>query len=388
MTELLTAAQMRAIEQAAIDSGQVTGLELMERAGRGVVQAILEEWPELATSRREARWFCAGRATMAATDSSSPGCCAERGWEVEVFLYGDPEKLPPDARVNYNRCPAPVQAWDERAILELDASGDRIRRRCDLTVDAVFGAGLNRAPEDALLRLLTELSVMGRTGLVPILAVDAPTGLCMDSGRALSPTEPAVFADLTVTFHAARPGHYLAQGPDFCGRVRVVDIGLPEPRARPAMELLRRRGGIHAWPSGLFKSRNDHKYTHGHALILSGGVGKGGAARLAARGALRIGAGLVTLGCPPAALQENAARLDAIMLRSIANRRFASPPPRPPCGRRYRAPPRPGATLLACSKTPASMRSASAPGWGRIGRARWSRRRWLPSAPRCSTPMR
>jgi hydroxyethylthiazole kinase-like uncharacterized protein yjeF len=123
---------------------------------------------------------------------------------------------------------------------------------------------------------------------------------------------------------------------------------LPEPRARPAMELLRRRGGIHAWPSGLFKSRNDHKYTHGHALILSGGVGKGGAARLAARGALRIGAGLVTVGCPPAALQENAARLDAIMLRSIYNSqteglRRARPAPQ---GGRDTAPPLgPGATL-------------------------------------------
>ncbi len=69
--------------------------------------------------------------------------------------------------------------------------------------------------------------------------------------------------------------------------------------------------------AALRKSTGDHKYSHGHALVLSGGVGRGGAARLAARAALRVGAGLVTVGCPPAALQENAARLDAVMLRSL-----------------------------------------------------------------------
>jgi len=71
--------------------------------------------------------------------------------------------------------------------------------------------------------------------------------------------------------------------------------------------------------TALVKKRDGHKYSHGHALILSGGPGRGGAARLAARGALRIGAGLVTLGCPPEALMENAARLDAVMLRPLAD---------------------------------------------------------------------
>jgi ADP-dependent NAD(P)H-hydrate dehydratase / NAD(P)H-hydrate epimerase len=97
-----------------------------------------------------------------------------------------------------------------------------------------------------------------------------------------------------------------------------VDIGLGGSRARSAIRLLQRRGGVHDWPSGLSKSSDGHKYGHGHALVLAGGPGRGGAARLAARGALRIGAGLVTLGCPPGALPENAARLDAIMLRPVA----------------------------------------------------------------------
>jgi hydroxyethylthiazole kinase-like uncharacterized protein yjeF len=149
-----------------------------------------------------------------------------------------------------------------------------------------------------------------------------------------------------------------------CGRLRIADIGL-EAFARTGLathHVLPHCGGAGlventielldvGWIESqalLSKSTGIHKYHHGHALILSGGVGKGGAARLAARGALRIGAGLVTVGCPPAALQENAARLDAIMLRSIYNSqteglRRARPAPQ---GGRDTAPPLgPGATL-------------------------------------------
>src|SRR6056297_3031142 len=102
MTELLTAAQMRAIEQAAIESGQVTGLELMERAGRGVVEAVFEEWPELAQAPHRAVVLCGPG------NNGGDGFVVARllkawGWEVEVYLYGDGEKLPPDARVNYER---------------------------------------------------------------------------------------------------------------------------------------------------------------------------------------------------------------------------------------------------------------------------------------------
>lgn len=81
----------------------------------------------------------------------------------------------------------------------------------------------------------------------------------------------------------------------------------------------RKVSGGPALAAALRKDQAAHKYTHGHAFILSGPVGRGGAGRLAARGALRIGAGLVTLGCPPDAILENAARLDAVMLRPIAD---------------------------------------------------------------------
>jgi hydroxyethylthiazole kinase-like uncharacterized protein yjeF len=102
MTELLTAAQMRAIEQAAIASGEVTGLELMERAGRGVVEAIFEEWPELKATSHRAVVLC-GPGNNGGDGFVVARLLKEWGWEVEVFLYGDPERMPPDARVNYER---------------------------------------------------------------------------------------------------------------------------------------------------------------------------------------------------------------------------------------------------------------------------------------------
>jgi len=96
MTELLTAAQMRAIEQAAIDSGEVTGIELMERAGAGVVEAIFEKWPELAKTDHCAVVLC-GPGNNGGDGFVVARLLHEWGWEVEVFLYGDEDKLPPDA---------------------------------------------------------------------------------------------------------------------------------------------------------------------------------------------------------------------------------------------------------------------------------------------------
>ncbi|WP_295077306.1 NAD(P)H-hydrate dehydratase [Tabrizicola sp.] len=319
MTELLTAAQMRAIEQAAIASGEVTGLELMERAGRGVVKAIFEEWPELQATSHRAVVLC-GPGNNGGDGFVVARLLKEWGWEVEVFLYGDPERMPPDARVNYER-------W--RGMGEVKRLGRNMSAysdKPDLVVDALFGTGLSRPVTGIGLALLEmhedrrSLWTNTKWGIAHV-AIDLPSGLCSDSGRPLKAEDfrgigesvaaaPTGAADMTVTFHSMKLGHVLDLGPALCGKVRVCDIGLSE--AVGAVQLVQplvRDLGKHL----------DHKYSHGHALILSGPSGRGGAARLSARGALRIGAGVVTVGCPPEAIQENAARLDAVMLRGVAD---------------------------------------------------------------------
>lgn len=391
MTEVLTAAQMRAIEQAAIESGQVTGLELMERAGEGVVEAIFEEWPELdvsgvgegvdrdeghAGSAREENGGLAPRSEFgglaprpaAAPQSISetmkagrravvlcgPGnnggdgfvvarLLAARGWDVEVFLYGDPEKMPPDARENYER-------WCEIGLVEeFEVFQGRKSWGCDLIIDALFGTGLRRSIEplaDVFWNLEDMVDCFNvepghPIGRPAIVAVDIPSGVCADSGRDYPHKSDwyrfSASAHLTVTFHATKLGHYLAEGADQCGKLKVVDIGLKDSKksvdwiARlPAEEGIAPKepnwrrvkksvveGNQATHPSWLNKGASSHKFSHGHALVLTGGAGKTGAARLAARGALRIGAGLVTLGVPPAAQMEVAAQITALMLSRV-----------------------------------------------------------------------
>lgn len=295
MTELLTAAQMREIETAAIQSGSVTGLELMERAGRGVVDAIFSEWPDLAKSVHTAVVLC-GPGNNGGDGFVVARLLKERGWNVAAYLHGDPDMLPADAKTNCDRWRTLGRVRPLADLSDADASAD-------LTIDALFGTGLTRALDGEAANVAQKYQAAKPAGRV--VAVDAPSGLCMDSGRPLGPVVPG---DLTVSFHASKVGHHLGEGPRVSGRIVVCDIGLShrdDPNVVRLAQVM----------SGLSKSEG-HKYAHGHALILSGGPGKGGAARLAARGALRIGAGLVTVGCPPDALSEHAAQLTAIMCRA------------------------------------------------------------------------
>ncbi|MSU89892.1 NAD(P)H-hydrate dehydratase [Rhodobacteraceae bacterium 2CG4] len=328
MSELLTAAQMRAIEKAAIDSGAVTGLELMERAGRGVVEAMLDWRPELATAPHRAVVLC-GPGNNGGDGFVVARLLTWRGWKVEVFLYGDEARLPPDAAENCRR-------WREMGEVRPSADLDGFDGYAEIRVDALFGAGLQRDLADAE-ALRCAQAIRGEN----CVAVDCPSGLCLDSGRFRVPKDQRDhFLDtaLTVTFEFEKIGHRLADGPQICQRLRTVPIGLDRLKAMREIGRVRdpgrpgrfdRTAAVTMVPPSvsepsnardyLAKTFNTHKYTHGHALILAGGVGKGGAARMAARGALRIGAGLVTLGCPPAAVIENAAQLNAIMLRPMGD---------------------------------------------------------------------
>ncbi|GGO57769.1 yjeF C-terminal region, hydroxyethylthiazole kinase-related/yjeF N-terminal region [Roseovarius pacificus] len=303
MTELLTAALMRAIERAAIESGEVTGLDLMERAGRGVVEAVFEEWPELAKAPHRAVVLC-GPGNNGGDGFVVARLLKDWGWEVEVFLYGDPTKLPPDARANYER-------WRKMGEVGAIEDAPRFAHEADLFVDALFGTGLAWPLEGAALTWVTDREA-DPNAQAKTVAVDIPSGLCSDSGRELGHNGATVLASLTVSFHAVKLGHYLQWGPFKCGRTVVADIGLRADMPRDRVRV------VDASHSKFFdKADGAHKYTHGHALILSGGAGRTGAARLAARGALRIGAGLVTLGVPGSAQMEVACQITALMLRRV-----------------------------------------------------------------------
>ena len=329
MTELLTSAQMRAIEQAAFDSGHVTGLELMERAGQGVVDAIFDDFPELEQGARRALVLC-GPGNNGGDGFVIARLLHERGWKVECFLFGDPARMPADARFNHDRwrgAGAVIPFGDWRFALRWGERGSRVPMDLPvLIIDALFGTGLARPLPPDLDAALRELESRFPEGTLRRVAVDAPSGLCMDSGRLIAEDAEADLPsrqDLTVSFHRLKRGHVLAAGPESCGRARVADIGLDAPPLRVTRDDLRKqfpnlttlaRPEVAALRKGGEDYHNAHKYSYGHALVVSGGPGHTGAARLAARAALRVGAGLVTLAAPMPAMAECAAQLTSVML--------------------------------------------------------------------------
>lgn len=259
MTEFLTSAQMRAIERAAIDSGQVSGLELMERAGRGVVEALLAHWPDMQAAPHRAVILC-GPGNNGGDGFVVARALAERGWSVDVFFYGLRDELSPDAAVMHDRWlshgpirslsfPRPLvaqlDAVKERAssipeiLAQPDRNDDTTPQPPFLLVDALFGIGLSR-PLVSLEELLLHFDYLKSfpcLNACRIVAIDVPSGLDADTGLFVvddnSPSLGGVLADLTVTFHAPKAGHLAGLGPQVCGALAVVDIGLgPWERGR------------------------------------------------------------------------------------------------------------------------------------------------------------
>jgi hydroxyethylthiazole kinase-like uncharacterized protein yjeF len=181
-----------------------------------------------------------------------------------------------------------------------------------LIIDALFGAGLNRPVKGDPLEMIEAINANG----APVLAVDLPSGISGTSGAVMG---AAINAVETVTFFRRKPAHLLMPGRKHCGRVRVADIGID---AHVLEEI--RPHTFENVPQSWQKSFpvpdiDGHKYARGHAIVLSGELASTGAARLAARGALRAGAGLVTVASPRDALAVNAAALTAVMVRPVDN---------------------------------------------------------------------
>jgi hydroxyethylthiazole kinase-like uncharacterized protein yjeF len=181
-------------------------------------------------------------------------------------------------------------------------------------VDALFGAGLARPIEGKVAALIESVNASG----IPVVAVDVPSGIDGTTGEVRG---VAVDAVATVTFFRLKPGHLLLPGRAHCGEIVRAEIGIPAGvLAEIGPNTFANAPGLwlaqFPWPR-----EESHKYARGHAVVVSGPVYSTGAARLAARGALRVGAGLVTVASPRDALEVNAAQLTAIMVREADDAR-------------------------------------------------------------------
>ncbi|MBV8429128.1 MAG: NAD(P)H-hydrate dehydratase [Hyphomicrobiales bacterium] len=288
---------MAIADRHAIEGG-TSGLELMQRAGEAIARLAL----------RAVEGAGAGRGVLVLCGPGNNGgdgfvCArllAERGIGVSVALLGSVDALRGDAKAAFRLFSRRV---DDATRCSFERAG--------VIVDALFGAGLSRPIEGegaALVRRINEARAAGAR----VLAVDLPSGISGATGAILG---EAVMADETATFFLRKPGHLLYPGRTHCGRVHVADIGI-SVQALEGMEIKTFANAPALWAGVLpAPAPGGHKYDRGHALVLSGGIEGCGASRLAARAALRAGAGLVTLAVPTEALASQAAANCAVMVR-------------------------------------------------------------------------
>jgi NAD(P)H-hydrate epimerase len=295
--ELLTAEEMGRADRLAIGGG-VAGLALMEAAGRAVAET--------------AAALLQGRARVAVAcgpgNNGGDGLVAARllrqaGHEVRLGLLGARDALKGDAAEMARAWEGPVEPLAPATLAG-----------ADLIVDAIFGAGLARPLAGTAAEVVAAINSAQAAG-TPVIAVDVPSGLDGSTGRA---DGPVVQATRTVTFFRLKPGHLLMPGRALCGAVILADIGIPAGVLAGVTPRIWRNGPAlwrahYPWPR-----LDGHKYTRGHAVVVSGPPDATGAARLGARAALRVGAGLVTLAGSTTATAVNATHSTAVMVRAMA----------------------------------------------------------------------
>jgi NAD(P)H-hydrate epimerase len=282
MLPLLTAAETRAAEAGAERRG-LTASILMENAGAAVAEAAV------GLGSSGARFLV----VAGPGNNGGDGYVAARklhadGRQVDVWRVADASRLKGDAARNHAALgQSGVPVHSSAAALPL--------RPGDVVIDALFGTGLARAPDGDAADAIRNVQRWRSEG-ARVLAVDLPSGLSSDTGRAF---DPCVTADLTVTFGAMKLGLAVEPGATVAGRVEVADIGLAE--LTPSTWLLEPSDG----PRWLPPRRSDsNKGTYGHLLVVAGSPGKSGAAALAGVAALRSGVGLCTVATPADALSD------------------------------------------------------------------------------------
>jgi ADP-dependent NAD(P)H-hydrate dehydratase / NAD(P)H-hydrate epimerase len=275
---LYTAAQVRDLDRRAIHELGIPGYELMTRAGHATLNALRSQWP----ATRSISVLC-GPGNNGGDGYVVARVARAQGVVAHVVAHGDPRQLTGDARHacdDFIAAGGRCEPWSPRVL------------ESDVIVDALYGTGLARAVSGEAAAMIEAVNASGR----PVVAVDVPSGLHADSGVVLG---VATRAALTVTFIGRKLGLYLGAAPEHVGHLLFDGLQVPPETyavATPVARLLCEADVPAALPR---RRRTAHKGDHGHVLVIGGGPGMPGAARLAGEAALRAGAGLVTLAVHP-----------------------------------------------------------------------------------------
>lgn len=269
---ILTVAEMQESECRTIAAG-TSGAALMEHAGQAVADVVMRHY-----SPRPVLVLC-GPGNNGGDGFVIVRLLKTAGWPVRVAAMKAPQDYRGDAALMAEKCGSTFEPL----------SGDLELNDTALVVDALFGTGFSKMLAADIAAVLQKIA----TANLPVIAVDIPSGINGDSGAADSATPKAAH---TVTFHAKKPGHLLLPGRDYCGEIHTAAIGITEERhlLPPLYE-----NSPALWQNLLpHPKTSDNKYARGHAVIF-GGTKMTGAAKLAAHAAMRSGAGLATILCPP-----------------------------------------------------------------------------------------
>ncbi len=284
---LLTPAEMSAVDRASVAAG-VPEIQLMEHAGKAVADEVCRRWARPHTiavlcgpGNNGGDGFVAARHLKAA------------GWQVRLGLLGARARLPLAAAHH-------ADLWHGT----IEPASAALIEGAEFVIDALFGAGLARPISGDAAKMVSAMAAAHR----PIIGVDVPSGVDGATGQILGSAAPCA---LTVTFFRKKPGHLLLPGRSFCGETVVADIGIP---TGVLVNVATFENGPALWLDAFpWPKLEDHKYDRGHVLIAGGAV-MTGAARLGARAAARVGAGLVTIAAPKAAWPVYAAALTSTII--------------------------------------------------------------------------
>ena len=291
MIPVLDARAMRRADREAIRAGTASSL-LMENAAEALVEALRAAYPDW----RRVVVAC-GPGNNGGDGLAAARLLTGRGLAVAVFTLGDPSGYRADAAENAARARAAGLTLRVLTAPGGPAALGRELAAADGAVDALFGTGLTRPLRGLAARIVDLVNRSGR----PIVAADLPSGLASDTGALIG---PCVAASLTVAFGAPKVCHAAYPARERCGRIAVADIGIPR-RVLERMGkglFLAEPADVAAWLPP--RPADSHKGTFGRLAVIAGSRGKAGAAILAARGALRAGAGLVTVFCPASVQAE------------------------------------------------------------------------------------
>ncbi len=292
MNELLTAEQMYEADRRAI-AGGIAGVELMENAGQAIADQIFDNY-----AKGKVAVLC-GPGNNGGDGFVVARLLKQQDWPVIVSLLGDLSALKGDAAIMAQRWDGPVERLGRDSVQD-----------ADLIVDAIFGAGLTRDIDGELAALIARINKAG----VPVVAVDVPSGVDGLSGAVRG---VAFQAQRTITFCRKKTGHLLMPGRGLCGEVLVADIGI-SGEIVDGLTIRQFENSPELWRAHFpHPAIDSHKYSRGATVVVSGPARQTGAARLAARGALRAGSGVVTVLSPPSAVMVNACHLTAIMVRGF-----------------------------------------------------------------------